>query len=72
MPGAGNDDTPDTIPVVLTEPIAVLLLLHTPPAGALFNVVVLPSHTLVVPVMTDGSGLTVTIMKFLQPVTGAV
>ena len=47
--------TPVTIPVLFTVAIAVLLLLHTPPAVALLNVVVEPTQALVVPVI----GLTV-------------
>ena len=55
-------DSPVTIPVLLpTEAIALLLLVHIPLAAALARVVVLLSHTVVVPVMagTVGYGLIV-------------
>ena len=39
--------------------LAGVALLHVPPAVALLSVVVEPTHTLVVPVITAGSGLTV-------------
>jgi hypothetical protein len=60
---------PDTIP--LRDPIvatARALLLHEPPVVVLLNVVVLPTHTLVVPVIAAGSAFTVTIAVMLQPV----
>jgi hypothetical protein len=51
--------TPVTIPV--NEPTvatAILLLVQVPPPVLLVSVVVLPSHTLNVPVMGTGDGLT--------------
>ena len=39
----------------------VLTLLHVPPAVASLNVVVLPTHTVAVPVIIAGTGFTVTI-----------
>ena len=56
---------PESEPTVAT---AALLLLHIPPVGASLNVVVEPSHTLVIPVMDDGSGLTVTSVVVRHPV----
>ena len=54
------------------DPIATLplLLLHVPPAGVEFNVVVSPTHTFNVPVIAVGEGLTVTIVgvALIQPV----
>ena len=44
-----------------------LLLVHVPPAGVEFNVVVKPTHTLVVPVSAVGFGLTVTGVVMIQP-----
>jgi hypothetical protein len=54
--------TPLTIPVA--EPIVaieVLLLLQVPPEVALFNVVVLPVHTVAVPVMVPADGVLLTV-----------
>lgn len=51
---------PATIPVPApTDPSAGLLLLHVPPVVPSLNVVVEPTHTFVVPVITAGLGLTV-------------
>ena len=62
-------DTPETIPVA--EPIAaiaVLLLLHVPPAVASVNVVVWAWHTLVAPdIACNGSTLTVKLVRQLEP-----
>ena len=54
--------TPVTIPAELTVAIELLLLLHTPPVVASFNVVVADGQTVVVPVIVPapGNGLTVT------------
>jgi hypothetical protein len=62
-------DTPATIPVaVLTVATAVLLLTHdTPVPVALLSVVVPPGHTLIVPVIDAGKGLTVTTFVLKQP-----
>lgn len=60
--------TPVTMPV--PEPTVatpVLALLHPPPVVASLNVVVCPAHTLSVPVIVAGRGLTVTVTKALQP-----
>ena len=59
-----------TIPVVdPTVPLAVLLLVHVPPAGVAFNVAVLPEQSGVL-VIGEGLGLTVTMFAatFIQPV----
>jgi hypothetical protein len=55
------DATPVTVPV--EEPIVAseaLLLLQVPPDEPSLNVVVAPAQTIPVPVIDDGSGLTVT------------
>jgi hypothetical protein len=60
--------TPVTTPVVEpTVAIAVLLLLHVPPDVALLSVVILPGHTLAVPVMGD-NGLFLKTETELAPV----
>jgi hypothetical protein len=60
---------PVTIPV--EEPmvaILVLLLHQVPPGVASLSTVVSPAHTLVVPVIADGNGFTVTIVLLEHPV----
>lgn len=54
---------PLTVPVVLTEAIAALLLLQVPPAVASASVIVAPVQTEVAPVIaaTAGNGFTVTV-----------
>jgi len=47
-------ETPVTTPDASTVAFAVLLLLHVPPATLLAKVVVLPEHTLAVPVIEAG------------------
>jgi hypothetical protein len=69
-------DVPAEMPVVIPdiEPMlatAVLLLLQLPPALASDNAVAWPMHTPVAPVITDGSGLTVTIEVAVHPVDSA-
>src|SRR5258708_7833975 len=51
-------DTPVTTPFASTVVTALLLLLQLPPAGLLLSVVVLPTHTDVVPVIAAGLGHT--------------
>ena len=63
------DDTPVTMPVVPIVAIVVVLLAHVPLPVASLKVVVEPAHTLAVPAIADGTGLTVTILVALQPVT---
>jgi hypothetical protein len=48
--------------------IAVLLLLHVPPAVASDRLVVVPAHIPEGPVIIEGSGLTVTVTMAMQPV----
>ena len=59
--------TPVMTPVPDAVAIAVLLLLHVPPATVLESVVVNPTQTLLVPVMDAGIGLTVTLVTEVQP-----
>ncbi len=62
-------DRPVTNPsVVITGATAVLLLLQSPPGIASRNVVVVPTHRRVVPVMGSGNGFTVTNTVVIQPV----
>ena len=49
-----------TSPVVPTVAIVAGILLHDPPDVASASVVTEPAHTVAVPVMGDGAGLTVT------------
>ena len=60
--------TPVTTPPAVMVATAGVALLHVPPAVALLSVVVEPTHTLVTPVITAGSGLTVTVVVTAQPV----
>jgi hypothetical protein len=46
---------------------AVLLLVQVPPGTASLRVDVVPAHMLVIPVMVEGNGLTVTIVIAKQP-----
>ena len=50
----------------------VLLLLHAPPGVVLFNVVVRPTHTFIVPVIASGNGFTVTGVVMIQPVAVSI
>jgi hypothetical protein len=50
-----------TTPVVLTEAIAALLLAHVPPVVALLNVVDVPKHRPVAPVIAATVGLAFTV-----------
>lgn len=60
---------PFTTPVPeLTDALVGTLLLHAPPPGVVFNVVVFPIHTAAVPPMADGVLLTVTVVVCLHPV----
>lgn len=62
-------EIPVTMPVVKpTVAIVVLLLVHVPPPGASDNAVVNPVHTVLMPAMGDGVGLTVTVIEEEQPV----
>jgi hypothetical protein len=57
-----------TTPVPEITATLASLLLHVPPTLASNNVVVRPVHTVVVPVITAGVGLTVTTCVLVQPV----
>ena len=57
-----------TIPVVGPTLAFPLLLVHIPPAGVEFNVVVAPPHIFKLPVIVVGLGLTVTGVVIIQPV----
>lgn len=59
------DTTPVDAPAVATLPSPEL---HVPPPVASLSVVVAPGHTLNVPVMAAGTGLTVTVVVVKQPV----
>lgn len=51
---------PVTTPVVLTVPLAGVLLLHVPPGVDGVSTIVVPGHTSLGPVMPVGVGVTVT------------
>ena len=62
-------DTPVTIPV--EEPTVAtpkVLLIQRPPGVLLLRVVVLPTHTVVEPLIADGAAVTVTTVVAIQPV----
>jgi hypothetical protein len=56
---------PEAEPIVATDTSP---LVHVPPVSELFNVVAEPSHTLLLPVIAGGIGLTVTTVFTAQPV----
>jgi hypothetical protein len=51
--------TPVTLPDADTVAFAGVELLHTPPAGALANDILPPTHTLLKPEISAGTGFTV-------------
>ena len=59
-------DAPVTVPEVPTVTMAVLPLLHVPPAVASCSDVVVPAHKVVVPVIPDGAASTVSVRLTLQ------
>lgn len=62
--------TPPTPPLVAPMvAVEALLVLHVPPVVASVSVVDAPTHTLAVPDMAAGSGLTVTVRVTKQPVS---
>jgi len=65
VPVATPVTIPDDVPTVAND---VLLLVHVPPDGVLFSVVVKPTHTLGVPVIVVGVVLTVIVFIVAQPV----
>lgn len=61
--------TPVTMPdAEPTEAIAGLLLLHVPPASGSPSVIVVPAHTGELPVIAEGTELTVIVAVARQPV----
>jgi len=61
--------TPLTTPVVLPMvAMAVVVLIHVPPATASPSVIVAPTHTADGPVMAAGIVYTATVVLTLQPV----
>jgi hypothetical protein len=64
--------TPLTIPLLdPTVAVAVLLQVHIPPVGKQLCVVAEPTHTLLLPVMAEGTGFTVMPFVAMQPVGSA-
>jgi hypothetical protein len=63
------DETPVTRPEELTVATEVLLLLHVPPVVTSLKCVVRPMQTVAVPVMDDGTLLTVTDTVAEHPAT---
>ena len=59
------EDTPVTVPVEPTVAMAVLLLLHTPPAVLLPSAVAAPAHRLPAPVMVPAAGNASTLIKVI-------
>ena len=60
---------PVTVPVVEpTVAIVALLLLHVPPVFGSLKVVVRPTQVLAVPVIAEGTGVTVITLVVMQPV----
>jgi hypothetical protein len=64
VPADTPDTMPDDNPTVATPGVPEL---HVPPVGTSLRVVVLPWHTVVFPVIADGSVLTVTVVEALHP-----
>jgi hypothetical protein len=58
--------TPVTVPVVPTVAMPVLPLLQVPPEVTSCNIVVVPAHKVVVPVIPDGAASTVSVRLTLQ------
>ena len=56
---------PEDDPTVM---MLVLPLLHVPPAMRSLNKVVVPRQIVVLPLMEEGNGLTVTLLEMVQPV----
>ncbi len=68
VPGAGVADMPVTMPVPKPmSAIAGVLLAHVPPDMGWVSVVVSPWHTLSVPTIAAGAGVTVTTLVAVQP-----
>lgn len=61
-------DTPVTIPELMPiVAIVVAVLVQVPPPTASVSGVVAPIHTVIIPVMAAGTGLTVTVSTAAQP-----
>lgn len=58
-------DTPVTTPVLLTMAMPVVELLHVPPPTLFVNVVVLPGHTVLAPVIVPGLTVELTVTVFV-------
>ena len=56
------------MPALFTVAIAVLLLLQTPPSVVLFNVIVDPTHTLLLPVIAATVGLAAIVTSLVADV----
>jgi hypothetical protein len=60
---------PYNTPVVLTTATLAVAGLHIPPGVALLNVLVAPGHTVAVPTIGAGTGFTLIVAVFMQPVS---
>jgi len=59
---------PVTTPDVSTAAMVALLLLHVPPEVAVANVIVVPEHTVVGPLIAPGDALIVSVVSDWHPV----
>ena len=57
--------TPVTVPAVLTDATAPLLVLHAPPLTPSVSVVVEAGHTVVVPLIVPADGRLITVIVLL-------
>ena len=64
--------TPDTIPVLPTVAIVVLVLLHVPPVVPSLKDVVAPAHMVAVPLIAPGTGKGLTVKVTGVVVTGGL
>ena len=60
---------PVTTALEVIVAVVALLLLHVPPLVALLNVVVLPTHTSLFPVVAEAAEVTVIVAVLTQPAT---
>jgi hypothetical protein len=67
VPG-GAEETPVTMPLTPTVAIDGALVVHVPPTGRQLSVVVNPSHTFGLPVISPGNANTVVVITLRQPV----
>ena len=63
VPGVMPVTTPDAEPMLIVLPVA----LQVPPVGISLNVIVVPGHTAVAPMIADGNIDTDTVVVALQP-----